>query len=154
MIYIREDYPVLKKKNIILANNNASLKLEIEKHVEKERQSEDLIKSLKDELEKVKRELNNEKKKAEDLASDFEQVALTAVVKTRGELMTEYKEGKYVDWDVDGEIETYCAHMGLDVDSEGAEKLEDASVANIEEAAAEIHDFGATKDCEEPHANA
>ncbi|XP_062094022.1 uncharacterized protein LOC133800060 [Humulus lupulus] len=154
MIYIQEDYPVLEKKNRILANNNASMKLEIEKHVEKERQSEDLIKSLKDKLEKVKQELTNEKKKAEDLASNFEQVALTAVIKTRGELMIEYKEGKYNDWDVDGEIETYSAHMGLDVDSEGAEQFEDASVVNIKEAAAEIHDLGTTKDREGPHTNA
>ena len=106
---------------------------------------------MKDELEEVNKELIDEKKKTEDLACEAEQVALTAVIKTRGELMIEYQDGKNEDWDVTGEIETYHDHMGLDVDGERIEQLE---YALIEQATAEILDIGTTNEREEPQANA
>ena len=65
--------------------------------------------------------------------------------------MIEYQDGKNEDWDVAGEIETYGAHMGLDVDGERIEQLE---YAFIEEATAETLDLGTTNECEEPQANA
>uniref|UniRef100_A0A803PI98 Uncharacterized protein n=1 Tax=Cannabis sativa TaxID=3483 RepID=A0A803PI98_CANSA len=104
MLFIRENYPVLEKKNKKLIADNAFLKLENGKYVEKERKLEETIKSLKGELEEVKKELIDEKKRTEDLACEAEQVALTAVIKTRGELMIEYQDGKNEDCDVAGEL--------------------------------------------------
>uniref|UniRef100_A0A803PS72 Uncharacterized protein n=1 Tax=Cannabis sativa TaxID=3483 RepID=A0A803PS72_CANSA len=89
MLFIRENYPTLEKKNKKLIADNASLKLENGKHVEIERELKETIESLKGELEKVKQELIDEKKRAKDLAYEAEQVALTAVIKTHGELMIE-----------------------------------------------------------------
>ncbi|KAM6560473.1 hypothetical protein CsatA_029712 [Cannabis sativa] len=90
MLFIQENYPVLEKKNKKLTVDNAILKLENGKYVEIERELEETIKSLKGELEEVKKELIDEKKRTEDLACEAEQVALTAVIKTHGELMIEY----------------------------------------------------------------
>lgn len=151
MLFIRENYSALEKKNKKLTADIAFLKLENGKYVEKERELEETIRSLKGELEEVNKELIDEKKRTEDLACEAEQVALTAVIKTRGELMIEYQDGKNEDWDVAGEIETYRAHMGLDVDGERIEQLE---YAFIEEATAETLNLGATNECEEPQANA
>uniref|UniRef100_A0A803PS85 Uncharacterized protein n=1 Tax=Cannabis sativa TaxID=3483 RepID=A0A803PS85_CANSA len=151
MLFIRENYPTLEKKNKKLIADNASLKLDNGKHVEIERELKETIESLKGELEKVKQELIDEKKRAKDLAYEAEQVALTAVIKTHGELMIESQARKNEKWDVVGEIETYRAHMGMDFDGRRIEQLE---YAFIEEATAEILDLGTTKDREEPHENA
>uniref|UniRef100_A0A803QIE7 Uncharacterized protein n=1 Tax=Cannabis sativa TaxID=3483 RepID=A0A803QIE7_CANSA len=86
ILFIRENYPALEKRTKLTADN-AFLKLENGKHVEKERELEETIESLKGELKKVKQGLIDEKKRAEDLVCKAEQVALTVVIKTCGELM-------------------------------------------------------------------
>ncbi|KAM6572210.1 hypothetical protein CsatA_016290 [Cannabis sativa] len=142
MLFIRENYPALEKRTKLTADN-AFLKLENGKHVEKERELEETIESLKGELKKVKQGLIDEKKRAEDLVCKAEQVALTVVIKTCGELMIEYYAGRNEYWDVVGEIETYRAHMCLDVDGGRIEQLD---YAFIEEATAEILDLGTIND--------
>uniref|UniRef100_A0A803NKD5 Uncharacterized protein n=1 Tax=Cannabis sativa TaxID=3483 RepID=A0A803NKD5_CANSA len=68
MLFIWQNYHVLEKKNKKLTADNAFLKLENGKYVEKERELEKTIKSLKGELDKLKKELIDEKKGADDLA--------------------------------------------------------------------------------------
>uniref|UniRef100_A0A803QH24 Integrase catalytic domain-containing protein n=1 Tax=Cannabis sativa TaxID=3483 RepID=A0A803QH24_CANSA len=118
MLFIRENYPALEKKNKKLTADNAFLKLENGKYVEKERELEETIKSLKGELEEVKKEFIDEKKRTEDLACEAEQVSLTAVIKTRGELMIEFGVPKEIVTDngsqfVSLEFQNFCREWGI-----------------------------------------
>ncbi|GAB2276574.1 hypothetical protein Dimus_011293 [Dionaea muscipula] len=57
-----------------------------------------------EEIDRLKRELSNRESDNKQLVEEMKDVAMCAVIETRGTLMKEYKDGQTLEWDVEGDI--------------------------------------------------
>ncbi|XP_060974434.1 uncharacterized protein LOC115696430 isoform X2 [Cannabis sativa] len=125
VLYLRRDTISLDQKNRALNKEHSRLRKEVEKlklEGETTKSSYDKLKqdysSLNTELERVRAKLKEEEAKYVALYQEVDDISLKTAIKTRGELMIQYKKGLHRGWDVDGAIALHEEYLALEQENE------------------------------------
>ncbi|XP_060971672.1 uncharacterized protein LOC133037917 isoform X2 [Cannabis sativa] len=125
VLYLRRDTISLDQKNRALNKEHSRLRKEVENlklEGETTKSSYDKLKqdysSLNTELERVRAKLKEEEAKYVALYQEVDDISLKTAIKTRGELMIQYKKGLHRGWDVDGAIALHEEYLALEQENE------------------------------------
>ncbi|KAM6565968.1 hypothetical protein CsatA_025096 [Cannabis sativa] len=125
VLYLRRDTISLDQENRALNKEHSRLRKEVENlklEGETTESSYDKLKqdysSLNTELERVRAKLKEEEAKYVALYQEVDDISLKTAIKTRGELMIQYKKGLHRGWDVDGAIALHEEYLALEQENE------------------------------------